>query len=95
MAADYAKGCPVATVALETAAAGGDLQPICGGIYAGWQQALADALRSDGREAAEAEELATTVLALIEGALVLARAGRSRIPIEQTGRRIAELLGTD
>ncbi|MEV6151928.1 TetR/AcrR family transcriptional regulator [Nonomuraea sp. NPDC052129] len=94
VAADYAKGCPVATVALEVAATNDVLQPICGDIYAGWQGALADALRADGHDAAEADELAATVLALIEGALVLARAGRSRTPIEQTSRRIAKLLGT-
>ncbi|WP_248960678.1 TetR/AcrR family transcriptional regulator [Sphaerisporangium perillae] len=95
VAAGYAKGCPVATVALEVASTNDHLQPICGGIYTGWQRPLADALRADGHDAAEADELAVTVLALIEGALVLARAGRSRIPIEQTGRRIAKLLGTD
>jgi TetR/AcrR family transcriptional repressor of lmrAB and yxaGH operons len=94
VAAGYAKGCPVATVALEVAATNDDLQLICGHIYAGWQRALAGALQADGHAAAEADELATTVLALIEGALVLARAGRSRIPIEQTSRRIAKLLGT-
>ena len=92
VAAGYAKGCPVATVALEVAATGDGLQPICGGIYAGWQRALANALRADGHDTAEADDLATTVLALIEGALVLARAGRSRTPIEQVSRRVAKLL---
>lgn len=95
VAADYSKGCPVATVALEVAASNDDLQSVCGGIYSGWQRNLADALLVDGHDPAEANELATTALALIEGALVLARASRSRIPIEQVGRRIAKLLATD
>lgn len=95
VAAEYAKGCPVATVALEVAATNDGLQVICGGIYAGWQRALADALQVDGHDAAEADELAATVLALIEGALVLARAGRSRIPVERAGRRIAKMLDAD
>ncbi|HEV7976995.1 TetR/AcrR family transcriptional regulator [Amycolatopsis sp.] len=95
VAAGYAKGCPVATVALEVAATNDDLQSICGGIYAGWQRALADALQADGHAAAEAEDLAATVLALVEGALVLARASRSRIPVERTSRRIAKLLDVD
>jgi TetR/AcrR family transcriptional repressor of lmrAB and yxaGH operons len=94
VAAGYAKGCPVATVALEIAATNDALQSLCGDIYARWQRALAEALRGDGYDTAEVDELAATVLALIEGALVLARAGRSRIPIEQAGRRIAKLLGT-
>ncbi|AXB41783.1 TetR/AcrR family transcriptional regulator [Amycolatopsis albispora] len=89
-AADYAKGCPVATVALEVAASEGELRSLCGGIYDGWQHKLADALRAEGR--AEADELAATVLALVEGALVLARARRSRGPVEQVSRRVGRLL---
>ncbi|MBN6040962.1 TetR/AcrR family transcriptional regulator [Amycolatopsis sp. 195334CR] len=92
-AADYAKGCPVATVALEVAASEGELQALCGEIYAGWEGVLAEALRAEGREPAEAEELAATVLALIEGSLVLARAHRSRVPVERVTRRIDLLLG--
>ncbi|MFE7802544.1 TetR/AcrR family transcriptional regulator [Nocardia sp. NPDC057440] len=95
VAADYGKGCPVATVALEVAANNDDLQSVCGGIYSGWQRTLADALVVDGHDLAEANELATTALALIEGALLLARASRSRTPIEQVGRRIARLLAAD
>ncbi|MDI5978852.1 TetR/AcrR family transcriptional regulator [Amycolatopsis magusensis] len=92
VAADYAKGCPVATVALEVAGSGGSLRELCGDIYAGWQQVLVHALEEAGHESAE--DLAATVLALIEGALLLARAARSRVPIERTGRRIDVLLGS-
>ncbi|MGV9816971.1 TetR/AcrR family transcriptional regulator [Nocardia xishanensis] len=95
VAADYAKGCPVATVALEVSASNDSLQSICGGIYSSWRRALADALRAEGHDVAESDELATTALALIEGALVLARADRSRVPIEQVGRRIAKLFAID
>ncbi|WP_349258380.1 TetR/AcrR family transcriptional regulator [Stackebrandtia sp.] len=94
-AADYAKGCPIATVALEVSTADTELGAICGVIYDAWQDRLAEALRADGRAAAEAEDLAGTVLALIEGALVLARAKRSRVPVDRVGRRIAALLGAD
>jgi TetR/AcrR family transcriptional repressor of lmrAB and yxaGH operons len=94
-AAGYAKGCPVATVALEVAAANDVLQAACGDIYAGWQRAFADALLADGHDAAAADDLAATVLALIEGALVLARASRSLVPVERTSRRIAKLLATN
>ncbi|WNV86243.1 TetR/AcrR family transcriptional regulator [Umezawaea sp. Da 62-37] len=93
VAADYAKGCPVATVALEVAATNDGLQSLCAGIYAGWQRSLADALRVDGHDTTEADDLAATVLAMIEGSLVLARASRSRTPVDQVGRRIAKLLG--
>ncbi|MGA6168365.1 TetR/AcrR family transcriptional regulator [Amycolatopsis magusensis] len=92
VAADYAKGCPVATVVLEVAGSDGALRELCGAIYEGWQRVLVGALRDAGHESVE--DLAATVLALIEGALLLARAGRSRVPIEQTSRRIDVLLGS-
>jgi TetR/AcrR family transcriptional repressor of lmrAB and yxaGH operons len=91
-AADYTKGCPVATVALEVAGTHETLQRICADVYGAWERALADRLRADGRTAAEAEELAATLLALIEGALVLARAHRSRTPVERVRRRVRTLL---
>lgn len=90
VAAGYAKGCPVATVALEVAASDESLRRVCDGIYTGWQRRLADALRADGHD--EADDLAATVLALIEGALVLARAGHSRLPVDRASRHLAKLL---
>ena len=92
VAADYTKGCPLATVALDVAATNDALQAICDGIYTGWRRSLADALLADGHPAAEVDDLATTVLALIEGALLLARTARSRKPMEQAGRHIERLL---
>lgn len=92
VAADYAKGCPVATVALEVAATNDTLQAICDGIYTDWRRALAEALLADGHLATDVDDLAAAVLALVEGALVLARAARSRTPVDQAGRHIARLL---
>ncbi|MEO3869766.1 TetR/AcrR family transcriptional regulator [Nonomuraea sp. B12E4] len=81
--AGYAKGCPIATVALEVAATNDPLQRICADVYADWQRALADRLVADGHAPDQAEGLAGSLLALIEGALVLARAQRSRTPIDR------------
>ncbi|MFI7110063.1 TetR family transcriptional regulator [Nonomuraea sp. NPDC050227] len=109
VAAGYAKGCPVATVALEVASSNEQLRRVCAGIYEGWQRRLADALRADGHAAADvlhaenhdaaddtgndtADELAATVLAMIEGALLLARASRSRLPVERVRRQVVRLL---
>ncbi|WBB61759.1 TetR/AcrR family transcriptional regulator [Streptomyces sp. WMMC500] len=89
--AAYAKGCPVATVALEVSAANDVLRQVCADVYDGWQRVLADRLIADGRPAADAEDLACALLALTEGALVLSRARRSREPMEQV-RRTARVL---
>ncbi|KAB2339189.1 TetR/AcrR family transcriptional regulator [Actinomadura rudentiformis] len=90
--AEYAKGCPIATVALEVAATNDSLQKVCADTYGGWQQALADRLVADGRTHDQAEDLACSLLALIEGALVLARAQRSRTPIDRARRSAVILL---
>lgn len=90
--AAYTKGCPVATVALEVSARNAALQEVCATVYDGWQRALADRLLADGRPAADAEWLACSLLALVEGALVLSRTRCSRAPMEQARRAAAALL---
>jgi TetR/AcrR family transcriptional repressor of lmrAB and yxaGH operons len=92
--AGYAKGCPIATVALEVAATNDVLQKVCADVYDGWQRALADRLVTEGHAPEDADTLACSLLALIEGALVLARARRSRVPIDQARRSVSVLLGT-
>ncbi|WP_188195668.1 TetR/AcrR family transcriptional regulator [Nonomuraea sp. SYSU D8015] len=90
--AGYAKGCPIATVALEVAATNDSLQKICAEAYDDWQGVLADHLVADGYAPDRAGALACSLLALIEGALVLARAQRSRIPIDRARESAGALL---
>ncbi|RKN35876.1 TetR/AcrR family transcriptional regulator [Streptomyces hoynatensis] len=85
----WRKGCPVATVALETAASSDPLQAACSEVYSAWEATLR--ARLAGRP--DAEDLAVTVLALVEGALLLARTHRSREPLDRVARRIEALLG--
>ncbi|WP_025347107.1 TetR/AcrR family transcriptional regulator [Nocardia nova] len=84
-------GCPVATVALEVAGTNDAVQQACSNTYTVWTSALRTRLEAAGR--ADAERLAVSALALIEGALLLARAHRSREPLVQAARTIADLLG--
>jgi TetR/AcrR family transcriptional repressor of lmrAB and yxaGH operons len=82
-ASDFTKGCPIATVALETA--GTDpLGGVCAEIYADWEASLADLLGDAA--------LATEVFALIEGALLVGRVRRSREPIDAAVRAVRKLL---
>jgi TetR/AcrR family transcriptional regulator, lmrAB and yxaGH operons repressor len=89
-ASGWQSGCPVATVALEVAAVNDAVQQVCSSAYRSWERALRDGLVADRRQ--NAEDLSVTVLALIEGALILARTHRSREPLEQVRRTIAALL---
>lgn len=85
----WRKGCPVATVALEMAATSDPLHEACSEVYASWQEALHAQLA--GRP--DAGDLSVTILALVEGALLLARAHRSRAPLDSVSRQIGALLG--
>lgn len=82
------RGCPVATVVLETAATSDPLQQACSEVYTSWEAALR--ARLDGHP--DADDLAVTILALTEGALLLARAHRSREPLNRVARQIVALL---
>ncbi|MBB5079052.1 TetR/AcrR family transcriptional regulator [Nonomuraea endophytica] len=84
----WSKGCPVATVALETAATSDPLQQVCSQVYRSWEDALR--ARLEGRP--DADDVAVTVLALVEGALLLARTHRDLEPLNRVSRQIAVLL---
>ncbi|MGP4114363.1 TetR/AcrR family transcriptional regulator [Streptomyces sp. 4N509B] len=86
----WRKGCPVATVALETAADNDALQQVCSRVYAAWEGTLRDRLAAEGRP--DPAGTALTVLAMVEGALLLARAHRDRAPLDAVARSVAALV---
>lgn len=90
-ASDFRKGCPIATVTLEAAGEHPAIQACSDAIYRQWQALISTRLRADGMGADLADARATALLALLEGALVLARARRSTEPLTQT-REIAKAL---
>ncbi|MEU8139870.1 TetR/AcrR family transcriptional regulator [Streptodolium elevatio] len=87
---DWRKGCPVATVALDVSSANEALREVCAEVYLAWEQPLRDRLAADGHPTPG--ETATVILALIEGALLLARVHRSREPLERVARAVPALL---
>jgi TetR/AcrR family transcriptional repressor of lmrAB and yxaGH operons len=85
LASDFRRGCPIATVALDAAADSEPIRVACEDVYASWQQVIAAHVGD--------EDLATVVLAAIEGALLLARTRRSLDPLHTVGARLGILLG--
>ena len=83
----FRKGCPVATVALEQAALNPSIQTACAEAYQQWEATLAEFLEAH----AQPRELASTLLSLLEGALLLSRARLSTTPLLAT-RALAEQL---
>jgi TetR/AcrR family transcriptional repressor of lmrAB and yxaGH operons len=91
----YREGCPIATVALETVPGVDALTDACSRAFEHWTDAIAAKLVAAGVKRKRAAELATVVLAGIEGALVVARVGRSKRPLVLTGEHLAQLLESE
>ena len=91
-ATDFQLGCPVATTALEASSDSPGLTAACAQVFERWTELLAGRLRQERPRIASPERVARTVLALIEGALVLARARRSIEPLRDAEQAIAVLL---
>jgi AcrR family transcriptional regulator len=88
---DFGVGCPVVAAALE-----GDRTPaaaaVAGGAFADWSGLIADALAAQGIDERRAWSLAVTVVASIEGAIVVARAQRSVEPLALVADEIERLV---
>ena len=78
---DFADGCPIATVALETAGESPQMRAAAQAAFDSWLEVLELRLTRDGLDPAEAQQRAVLVLAAIEGALILARARRDVAPL--------------
>jgi TetR/AcrR family transcriptional repressor of lmrAB and yxaGH operons len=91
-ASGWADGCPVATVALETAHTSDALAQACQAALGSWRTAIAEAIRERGVASADALRLATLVLAGIEGGLVLARVQRDSEPLRAVGDELTAVL---
>ena len=74
---DLIGGCSVAAVTIGAADSAPDLVAITGEIFTAWQIELATLMQSGGVPPARSHPLARTVIAGLEGAMVMARAERS------------------
>jgi TetR/AcrR family transcriptional repressor of lmrAB and yxaGH operons len=79
----YSEGCPIATVALETAAQSEILGTAARNAFQSWEQELRLGLEGFGMKAGDANLVATTVLSQLEGALLLARTYRNLEPMHR------------
>jgi TetR/AcrR family transcriptional regulator, lmrAB and yxaGH operons repressor len=88
----FSKGCPVATVALETAAESETIRSACDGTYTEWQQGIAAALRGWGVPDERAVPLAALVLSSLQGAIMLARVRKDVSVIHEVTRQLGDLV---
>jgi len=88
----YGFGCPVAGIVLDRPDAGSDLEKACQAGFDDWARMYREAFMEAGATPARACRLAMTVLASMEGALVMARNQRAPAPIHEVGTEISELV---
>ena len=85
---DFAEGCPIGAVTLDVEPRGDRLRSACDWALTGWVAVLAERLRGEGWPSEEAEALALTAVAALEGALILSRARRSADPLIAAARQM-------
>jgi TetR/AcrR family transcriptional regulator, lmrAB and yxaGH operons repressor len=88
----YTEGCAVATVALDAASTNATLAEATGRAFHAWTGMLADALVAEGRTEAEAHNLATLVIATIEGTITMAKGEQSTEPIAAARDALGAIL---
>jgi len=85
VATDYADACPIATVALEVASTSEPLRQASAEVFDSWIDGATEYFAAAGIARDTARELALTMLCLLEGAFVFARALRSTEPLQVAG----------
>ena len=88
-ASDFTLGCPVGTIAQDADA--DRVREACARTFAGWHDLLVEHLRHHGFGDRSAD-LATTLLALVEGAQLLARTCRDTAPLRAVAATARHLL---
>lgn len=89
---NFRKGCPVATVAIETSSTHESLRRICEQIYLRWFELIKQRLLAAGFNSTETTTWSTLILASVEGGLLLSRNQQSVKPLETIGEHLKTLL---
>ena len=89
---DFRLGCPVSVVTLEMGAESERLRQACATAFESWIAPTAALLETGGLESPEARSLATVIVSMIEGAVIVSRATRNTQPLIAAADVIAELM---
>ena len=89
---DFIDPCPIGTVGREVASTSEALRQATDRVFAGWIATASTLFQAAGMDRDVADELATTLVASLEGAFVLARARRDAEPVRVAGRTMRRLV---
>src|SRR4051812_13004310 len=90
----FQAGCPVLAVSIEEPPPG-EIPPALAAaaeVFEGWESLLAASLREHGAAPGQAEQLATLVVAAVEGTVAMCRAKRSIEPLDRTAEQLQALV---
>lgn len=91
---DFHAGCPVLAVAIEEPPAD-EVPPALAAaaeVFDQWEGLLADSLRAHGADAEQAAQVATLIVAAVEGTVALCRAKRSTEPLDRVAVQLQALI---
>lgn len=91
-ATDYRDACPVATVALEVASSDEPLRLVTAEVFDGWCRAVARRLETAGLARRRSQDLATVLVAALEGGFLLSRVAKDATAMETIGRSMVDLV---
>jgi AcrR family transcriptional regulator len=89
---DYIDVCPIGTVAREVASTDDRVRIAADDVFRSWTGAAATRFTAAGIPTAEADQLATTVVAALEGGFILARARRDGQLLRTIGEQMGQLV---
>ncbi|KAB2346525.1 TetR/AcrR family transcriptional regulator [Actinomadura rudentiformis] len=91
---DFRAGCPVLAVAVEEPPADGAPEALnaAAEVFAAWQQMLSTSLRENGVEPDQAGQLATLIVAAVEGTVAMCRAQRDISPLDEVTAQLEALI---
>lgn len=88
----YQAGGPITAVAMEAASTNERLNTACRQAYQEWQTVIEKKLLDDEYSSARSKQLASVIIALIEGAIILSRTERSTLPLLNAATELEFLL---
>lgn len=91
----YRAGCPVAALGADGTGEQARLLDLAARTFDRWKERLATAIAAAGFPAGEAQALATTVIATVEGAILLCRTHRSAQPLDDVTGPLRALLSRE
>ncbi|MCV7279414.1 TetR/AcrR family transcriptional regulator [Mycolicibacterium flavescens] len=94
LAGDQRDGCPIEPIATESVNASAAVRTASAAVFDRWRRAISERLRADGWPQDDADRTGLALIALIEGALMLARVAGDRATLEAAKAAARTLLAT-